>query len=47
MILMGDVDLCMNKWKDPTYTHKDLANEILETLALMTELGPTYLGDRL
>ena len=50
-IVMGDANLCMDRWKDANYTLKDLANEILGTLAQsgMTtiELGPTYLADRL
>ena len=48
---MGEANLCMNKWKDPTYPPKHLANEILGTLAQcgikMIELGSTYLADRL
>jgi hypothetical protein len=50
-IVMGDANLCMDRWKDANYTHNDLANEVLGTLAQsgMTpiELGPTYLADRL
>ena len=51
-VILGDANLCMNKWDDDThYTHKDVANELKGTLAVSRlkpiDLGMTYLADRL
>ena len=51
LVLMGDANLCSEKWAEPDYVHQILAEEIKSTLALcglkIAELGQTYLADRL
>ena len=51
LILLGDANLCSEKWDSPTFTHKRISDELRETLAQCglkhMYLGKTYLADRL
>ena len=51
LIILGDANLCSERWNAANYTHKRIAGEIQETLIqcglTQVPLGPTYLADRL
>ena len=51
LIILGDANLCSERWNATNYTHKRIAGEIQETLIqcglTQVPLGPTYLADRL
>ena len=51
VILMDDANLCSLKWETPKYNHKNIAKNLLDTLAQCglstTEVGITYLADML
>lgn len=51
LVLLGDANLCSEKWEEPEYIHQVLAEELKGTLALcglkIAKLGQTYLADRL
>ena len=42
-IMLRDVNLCMNKWENTHYIHKDVATELIGPLA-MSRLKATNLG---
>ena len=51
LLILGDANLCMEKWAEPEYVHQIVAEELKSTLALccltISKLGWTYLADRL
>ena len=51
IIVLGDINLCSNKWNNADFLHKTVANELKETLTqcglVIAELGITYVADRL
>ena len=51
ILILGDANLCSEKWKLPSYKFRRIAEELRETLAqcglIQVELGPTYFADRL
>ena len=51
ILIMGDANLCSEKWKSPSYKYRRISEELRETLAqcglIQVELGPTYFADRL
>ena len=51
LIIMGDANLCSEKWESPNFKHKRIADELKETLTQcglkIQNLGKTYLADRL
>ena len=51
IIIMGDANLCTQRWDSPSFKYKRIADELRETLTqcgiTQIELGPTYLADRL
>ena len=48
---MGDANLCSERWESPNFKHKQIAEELKETLTQcglkIHNLGKTYLADRL
>ena len=51
IVIVGDANLCSEKWNSPTYAHKQVADELKDTLVQcglhMIPLGITYTADRL
>ena len=51
LLILGDANLCTEKWSELDYVHQLQAEELKSTLALcglrIAELGQTYLADRL
>ena len=51
IVMLGDVNLCAEKWNEEGFLHKPIAEEIKGTLAqcgmINVDLGVTYLADRL
>ena len=50
-IILGDANLCMKKWEEIDYPHKEIAHELTGALAMsgmqVMDVGMTYLADRL
>lgn len=50
-IVMGDANLCMEKWEEEDYPYRNLSSEVIGTLARCgmeaANIGTTYLADRL
>ena len=48
--MMGDANLCSNKWKDTSFTNKKMANLLTETLdacgLYSVPIGPTFLASQ-
>ena len=48
-IIMGDANLCANKWKDENFTHKNMSNLLRGTLEScgmkIGQVGPTFMAD--
>ena len=51
LLIMGDANLCSERWDSPNFKHKQIADELKETLTqcglTVLNLGKTYLADRL
>ena len=51
LIILGDANLCSNRWNSPTFTYKRISDELRETLSQCgikpIEMGTTYLSDKL
>ena len=51
VIIVGDANLCSDKWNSPTFQHKQVADELKNTLVQcglhLIPLGVTYIADRL
>jgi hypothetical protein len=51
ILIMGDANLCSQKWRSPLYKYRRISDELRETLAqcglIQVELGPTYFADGL
>ena len=51
LLILGDANLCSEKWLEPNYINQDTAEELKSTLALcglnIAALGKTYMADRL
>ena len=51
LLILGDANLCTEKWSEPEYVHQLQAEELKSTLALcglnIAKLGQTFLADRL
>ncbi len=51
LIIMGDANLCSERWNSPNFKYKGIADELRETLTqcglILQSLGKTYLADRL
>ena len=51
VLIMGDANLCSDKWDSPTFLHKQVAEELKDTLTQcglkLLSLGTTYTADRL
>ena len=51
VIILGDANLCCERWNSPTFPHKQVAEEIKDTIAQcgmsLINLGTTYTADRL
>ena len=49
LIVMGDANLCSNKWQNPTFTNKKIANQLIGTLEAcglkIVPVGPTFIAD--
>ena len=48
-VIVGDANLCSQKWRDPNYTHKLLANFLIDTLdqcgLTQKNVGETYMAN--
>ena len=51
LIIVGDANLCSERWDSPSFLHKKVAGELKETLTQcglnLIHLGTTYTADRL
>ena len=49
VIVLGDADLCCERWNSPTFLHKQVAKEIKDTITQcgmsLINLGTTYTAD--
>ena len=51
LLIMGDANLCSERWNSPLYKYKRIAEELRETITqcglIQIDMGPTYFADRL
>ena len=49
MLIMGDANLCSNKWNEENFLHKKLANQLIHQLDAsglkIVPVGPTFIAD--